>query len=90
MLDGIEYDSSKIRVPKEIAFKCKKEFSYWRAPNVRVSGKDLIQNHLTFYVFNHVAIFGDNQDKWPKGIRANGHLLLDNEKVGNTFIELID
>lgn len=89
LLDNTTYDSSKINVPKEIANKCKKEFNYWRAPNMRVSGKDLLQNHLTFYVFNHVAIFGDNTDKWPKGIRANGHLLLDNEKVAYRLLEFI-
>lgn len=81
LLDGFSYDAEKIKVPKEIAQKCKREFEYWRAPDMRVSGKDLVQNHLTFYIFNHVAIFGENTAKWPKGIRANGHLLLDNEKV---------
>jgi leucyl-tRNA synthetase len=51
---------------------------------MRVSGKDLIRNHLTFYIFNHVAIFGDDTDKWPKGIRGNGHLLLNNEKMSKS------
>ena len=46
-----------------------------------VSGKDLIQNHLSYYLFNHVAIWNDRKEYWPIGIRANGHLLLNKEKV---------
>ncbi len=51
-----------------------------------MSGKDLIQNHLTYFIYNHVAIWpqpGSSEDGclWPKGIRGNGHLLLNSEKV---------
>jgi leucyl-tRNA synthetase len=42
----------------------------------------LINNHLTFFIYNHVAIF--NKDKWPKAIRPNGHLLLNNEKMSKS------
>ena len=47
----------------------------------RTSGKDLIPNHLTYYLYNHCAIWDDEPGKWPKSIRANGHLLLNSEKV---------
>lgn len=59
------------------------EFSYlFRYPvDMRASGKDLVQNHLTYYLFNHVAIWKDQPELWPRSIRANGHLLLNNEKV---------
>jgi len=40
-----------------------------------------LQNHLTFYLFNHVAIWRERPEMWPLGIRANGHALLNNEKV---------
>ncbi|KAI6192979.1 Leucine--tRNA ligase [Aphelenchoides besseyi] len=80
-LDG-SFDG--VNVPKEVAERCKREFAFWRAPDVRVSGKDLVTNHLTFYIFNHCAIFGDNKNKWPKGIRANGHLMLNNEKMSKS------
>jgi leucyl-tRNA synthetase len=93
LLGESTYDSSKINVPKEVADKCKHEFEYWLTPDMRVSGKDLICNHLTFYIFNHVAIFGDDTKKWPKGIRANGHLLLNNEKMSKStgnFLTLSD
>uniref|UniRef100_A0A1I7X4R9 tRNA-synt_1g domain-containing protein n=1 Tax=Heterorhabditis bacteriophora TaxID=37862 RepID=A0A1I7X4R9_HETBA len=60
---------------------------------MRVSGKDLVQNHLTYLLFNHVAIWKDQPEMWPKSIRANGHLLLNNEKMSkNTgnFLTLVE
>lgn len=57
------------------------EFHYWYPVDLRVSGKDLVQNHLTYFLYNHLAIWPKDPSKWPKGIRANGHLLLNSEKV---------
>jgi len=63
--------------------------------DLRVSGKDLVPNHLTYAVYNHVAIW-PQQEMWIQGIRANGHLLLNSEKMskstGNfmTLYEAID
>ncbi|KOB74537.1 Leucyl-tRNA synthetase [Operophtera brumata] len=52
--------------------------------NLRVSGKDLIQNHLTYYIYNHIALWDKEEDKWPKGIRANGHLMLNSAKMSKS------
>ena len=30
------------------------EFTYWYPVDLRVSGKDLIQNHLTFFLYNPI------------------------------------
>ena len=71
------------------------EFNYWYPLDLRVSGKDLIQNHLTYFLYNHVAIWptperGQEKEgevcRWPRAIRANGHLLLNSEKVQFFFI----
>lgn len=51
---------------------------------MRVSGKDLVQNHLTYLLFNHVAIWKNEPEMWPKSIRANGHLLINNEKMSKS------
>ncbi len=61
----------------------KREFEHWYPVDLRVSGKDLVPNHLTYYLYNHTAIWPDSPEKWPTGIRANGHLLLNSEKVRN-------
>lgn len=50
------------------------EFEYFYPVDVRCSGKDLLTNHLAFFVFHHVAIWPERPDLWPRGIRINGHL----------------
>lgn len=35
----------------------KHEFNYWYPMDMRVSGKDLVRNHLTFALYNHQAIW---------------------------------
>jgi leucyl-tRNA synthetase len=79
--------------PTQLA-KMRKEFQYWYPVDLRSSGKDLIPNHLTYYLYNHVAVWPDLDDnKWPVSIRANGHLLLNSMKMSkNTgnFLTLRD
>lgn len=60
----------------------KYEFEYFYPLDVRVSGKDLITNHLTFWMYTHTAIF--DQDLWPRGVRGNGHLLLNGDKMSKS------
>ncbi|PIO54500.1 hypothetical protein TELCIR_24136, partial [Teladorsagia circumcincta] len=86
---GNVYDSATMPVPEEKLIALRKEYPI----DMRVSGKDLVQNHLTYLLYNHVAIWPDQPEMWPKSIRANGHLLLNNEKMSkNTgnFMTLID
>jgi leucyl-tRNA synthetase len=71
-------------VPAETLTKMKKEFEYWYPFDLRVSGKDLIQNHLTFCLYNHTAIWSDKPELWPRSMRANGHLLLNAEKMSKS------
>src|SRR3989338_1218932 len=65
----------------------RKEFEYWYPFDVRSSGKDLVQNHLSFCLFNHAAIFPKKY--WPKSFSVNGWLLVEGEKMskskGNFF-----
>ncbi|KAK9458120.1 hypothetical protein V1511DRAFT_465096 [Dipodascopsis uninucleata] len=60
----------------------RREFEYFYPLDVRVSGKDLINNHLTFFLYNHCALFQEKY--WPRGVRTNGHLLLNNEKMSKS------
>ncbi|XP_029159070.1 leucine--tRNA ligase, cytoplasmic isoform X2 [Nylanderia fulva] len=71
-------------IDKKILDEMRNEFQYWYPVNLRVSGKDLIQNHLTYYLYNHTAIWPDQPELWPKGIRANGHLLLNSAKMSKS------
>ncbi|TPX59918.1 leucine---tRNA ligase [Powellomyces hirtus] len=69
-------------IPQETLDKMRREFEYFYPLDLRTSGKDLINNHLTFCIYNHTAIFP--KEKWPKGIRVNGHLLLNGTKMSKS------
>jgi leucyl-tRNA synthetase len=60
----------------------RKEFLYWYPVNLRNSAKELIPNHLLFYVFQHVAFF--KPDLWPNGISANGMMTVEGEKMSKS------
>jgi leucyl-tRNA synthetase len=62
--------------------RMKQEFEYWYPFDIRVSGKDLIQNHLTFSIYNHTALVPEHH--WPRGFRCNGHLMLNSEKMSKS------
>lgn len=80
MLEGpLPNDST---IAQETLFLMRSEFQYFYPLDLRCSGKDLINNHLTFFLYNHTAIFPEKN--WPKAIRANGHLLLNNEKMSKS------
>ena len=71
-------------VPSEKLVEMKKEFDYWYPFDLRVSGKDLIQNHLTFCLYNHTAVWAEKPELWPRAMRSNGHLLLNAEKMSKS------
>lgn len=77
--DDILKDS---KIPKETLESMRREFEYFYPLDVRCSGKDLIPNHLTFFLYNHIALFP--REYWPKSIRANGHLQLNGEKMSKS------
>jgi len=85
-------DMPKTSIPKASLEKLRREFEYWYPLDLRVSGKDLVPNHLTYAIYNHVAMWED-KSKWVRGIRANGHLLLNSEKMSKStgnFMTLTD
>jgi len=59
------------------------EFEYWYPVDLRNSGKDLVQNHLTFYLFNHVALFPEKY--WPRGISVNGWGTVNGQKMAKSL-----
>lgn len=44
----------------------KREFNYWYPVDLRVSGKDLVPNHLTYFLYNHVAIWPDEPNRFQQ------------------------
>ncbi len=75
---GIDYDVIK---------RCRESFDYWYRNTSNHSGSDLVQNHLTMYIFNHVAIFP--KEYWPKQIVTNGMLLNEGEKMSKSLGNIV-
>ncbi len=74
-------------IPKKLIETMRKDFGYWYPYDFRNSAKDLVQNHLTFCMFNHVALFPKKY--WPKAFVINGRIMINKEKMskskGNFF-----
>ncbi|AMD21140.1 HEL141Cp [Eremothecium sinecaudum] len=75
-------DVPKTEIPVRALNILRREFEYFYPLDVSISGKDLIPNHLTFFIYTHVALFP--RKFWPRGIRANGHLMLNNAKMSKS------
>jgi len=68
---------------EEIIEEMRREFEYFYPVDMRSSGKDLVQNHLTLYLFHHVAIW-DNPKYWPKAIGVNGFVNVSGTKMSKS------
>ncbi|MGI0141404.1 MAG: leucine--tRNA ligase [Candidatus Micrarchaeales archaeon] len=71
----------------EIVKKCRESFLYWYTYTSRHSGPDLIFNHLTMQIFNHVAVF--DHEYWPKQIVVNGMVMYEGEKMSKSLGNII-
>jgi leucyl-tRNA synthetase len=69
-------------ISKEQFETLRREFEYWYPLDFRGSGKDLIPNHLTFFLYIHVAMFPPRL--WPRSVRVNGHAMLNGEKMSKS------
>ncbi len=74
-------------VPSRILEAIRKEFLYFYPVDMRHSAKDLIPNHLTFYVFQHSVLFP--REQWPRGIVANGFVMMEGTKMSKSLENII-
>ncbi len=61
----------------------REEFLYWYPVDQRHTGRDLIQNHIPFYIYNHLAIFGEKY--LPKRIVINGFVRVGGRKMSKSL-----
>jgi leucyl-tRNA synthetase len=84
-------DSDKVsritNISVDIINEIKKEFKYFYPVDSRHSGRDLVPNHLTFFVLNHVAIFPESN--WPREIVVNGSVLMNGSKMSKSMGNII-
>ncbi len=69
-------DPKKISQSTGISYELLKtmrdDLEYYYGFDLRTSGKDLLNNHLTYALMHHTAIF--NEDFWPRGMAVNGYI----------------
>ena len=78
---------STSNLTEDVIGTMKKEFNYFYPVDSRHSGRDLVQNHLSFFVLNHVAIF--EKKLWPKEIVVNGSVMMDGAKMSKSMGNII-
>ncbi len=78
---------STSKLSEDIIETMKKEFQYFYPVDSRHSGRDLVQNHLSFFVLNHVAIF--EKKFWPQEIVVNGSVMMDGAKMSKSMGNII-
>ncbi|HET8847192.1 MAG TPA: class I tRNA ligase family protein, partial [Nitrososphaeraceae archaeon] len=75
------------KISNQLLEKIRNEFEYFYPVDSRHSGRDLVPNHLAFFIFNHAAIF--SKDKWPKQIVVNGSVLMEGKKMSKSLGNII-
>ena len=75
----IEQLATATGVKASVLEEMRKEFTYWYPVDLRVSAKELVPNHLTFYIFHHTALFP--LEHWPKAIGVNGMLMIEGKQM---------
>jgi len=72
--------------------KMKTEFNYWYPMDLRVSGCDLITNHLIMALYNHSIIWPE-KEMMPRAYYTNAHLMINDKKMSKStgnFMTLSD
>ncbi|MGB9623031.1 MAG: class I tRNA ligase family protein, partial [Candidatus Bathyarchaeia archaeon] len=83
----IQSVASSTGISVEDLEELREEFKYFYPLDCRHSGRDLIPNHLTFMIFNHVGIFPSSL--WPRGIAVNGSVLMEGQKMSKSLNNII-
>ena len=71
-----------VGIRKSAVEDLRREFEYWYPVDLRHTGKDLVQNHMTFCLFNHLALFPEAQG--PRGFGVIGFLVLGGRKMSKS------
>ncbi len=75
--------SEKTGISKYLLETMREEFLYWYPVDLRISGKDLMNNHIIFFIMHHVALFPEHH--WPKGVGINGWIMVEGKKMAKSL-----
>ncbi len=74
--------SKEVGLNASVLREMREDFLYWYPVDVRTSAKELLPNHLTFFLFHHIALFPP--ELWPRGIDVNGVLMIEGAKMSKS------
>ncbi|ELY85185.1 leucyl-tRNA ligase [Natrinema altunense JCM 12890] len=80
--DALFFGPEAVEDPDERALDLRQEWQYWYPVNVRLSANDLVENHLTFYLYHHAELF--EKPMWPEGITIMGMGLLEGRGMSSS------
>jgi len=78
---NLEKVAEKSDIDRNVLKDMRREFLYWYPVDLRNSAKELVPNHLTFFLFHHTALFPEHL---PKAIGVNGMLMIEGEKMSKS------
>lgn len=74
-------------IEEDLVNRIRMEFEYFYPVDSRHSGRDLVPNHLTFFIFNHTAIFPESM--WPRQVVVNGSVLMEGRKMSKSLGNIV-
>jgi len=74
--------SIKTNIEVKILDELREEFLYWYPVDHRHTAIMHISNHLSFFIFHHVAIFPE--EHWPKMISLIEPVIIEGQKMGKS------
>ncbi|PSQ16956.1 leucine--tRNA ligase [Halobacteriales archaeon QS_8_69_26] len=80
--DALFYGPDAVDDPPETALELREEWDHWYPVDVRFSANDLVNNHLTFFLYHHAELF--DPANWPEGITVMGMGLLEGRKMSSS------
>src|SRR5260370_27488759 len=84
---AVDAVAEQTRIPKRILNAIRAEFQYFYPVDMRHSARDLLSNHLSIYHLRLSSLFREKQ--WPKGIVANGFVLMEGAKMSKSLENII-
>jgi leucyl-tRNA synthetase len=86
-IGDIQEVSKKTKIISNVLTQMRDEFLYWYPVDHRHTAIMHISNHLSFYIFHHVAIFPKKH--WPKIISLIEPVIIEGQKMGKSIGNVI-
>jgi len=71
--------AGRVGLEEHVLREMREEFLYWYPVDLRNSAKELVPNHLTFFIFHHVAIWPP--ELWPRAVGVNGMVMVEKKPM---------